>query len=216
MPKSLQWNKSILLKALDAANSSIQSSNNRKQYENNNNNNEKSSNSSVKLRLGSLTKNDENKKNYSKISFQGNERIEETVEMHSSISTSSNNNNNSEISSTTTINRRTIELNNEENNNIDTKFIVTLKGVNEKDFLFKKIDNDDDLSNNNNDSNDEHNVSIKRRLGNLNDVDEDEAMIVNEEDEEDRIQLKVIKFVYWPSCGKGGNCPYLQPNKQFE
>ena len=201
MPKSLQPNKSILLKAIDDANSSIQQNSGRKSsYNNNNNNNDsnddqRSSSTSIKSRLGGAVsrhdRHDERRKNYSRINLKlsdTDEREEKRID---------NNNENKSV------NRRTIEL----SENTDTKFIVTLKGINEKEFLSNKMEDDDD-----------HNISLKRRLSD--DVDEvNEDIEMNEEvfDENNSPAKRIkIRCVYWPSCDKGDNCPYLHPNKPCE
>jgi hypothetical protein len=112
-------------------------------------------------------------------------------------------------------NRRTIELNDEDErqgvNNIDTKFTVTLKGINEKDFLLNKktIEDDDDYK------------AVKRRLSDYEDYEEMMETNNNDDDDDDDDEespAKRIKIrcVYWPSCEKADNCPYLHPNKQCE
>lgn len=90
-----------------------------------------------------------------------------------------------------------------------TKFIVTLKGIDESKFS-KNNDN-------------EPRVTFKRRLsddeGVVEEIFEYEAMSVDgEENNEDGLNTKKIakRCTFWPSCEKGIECLYIHPNKPCE
>lgn len=164
MPKSLQPNKSILLKAIDDANHSVQQ------------------------RLSRSTNESEENKHHIPAKSRLGPILNDT---------------------------RNIEMDNEynENKQIDTKFIVTLKGVNEKDFLSKHDDS----------------RPFKRSLSN--DDDEDNEMIDDYEIEGDELPVEMnidnetndennrktkVRCTFWPSCDKGDQCPFIHPNKPCE
>ena len=137
-----------------------------------------------------------NDKNFSKISLKMNdrdEREEEKFNSNESLRTS----------------RRTIEWGSEPDvEDVATKFTVTLKGVKEKDFLLNRMNIEEE------EVEDEY-KAVKRRLSDPDDdeEEEDEMMIINDDSPAKRVK---IRCVFWPSCEKAENCPYLHPNKQCE
>lgn len=86
-------------------------------------------------------------------------------------------------------------------NNNNTKFIVTLKGVDES-RLFDANAN-----------------GQKRKLSDDHDVNEneqDEAMDLDEDAENSPAKKRKIRCTFWPACDKGADCPYVHPNKPCE
>jgi hypothetical protein len=113
---------------------------------------------------------------------------------------------------TETVNENEIRENQEEpsvEETMRTKFIVTLKGIDESKFL-KNYDN-------------EPRVTFKRGLsddeGVAEEIFEYEAMSIDgDENDEDRLNTKriPIRCTFWPSCEKGVECSYIHPNKPCE
>jgi hypothetical protein len=86
--------------------------------------------------------------------------------------------------------------------NTEPKFIVTLNGVNEEKFLSKKRSYSDMQNENEDQEMDEHQTESQ--------AVEEEYM---EDDSLAASRKKLIRCTFWPMCDKGDTCPYLHPNK---
>jgi len=110
----------------------------------------------------------------------------------------------------------------QEKNHSQPKFIVTLNGLNENNFL-KKIQNKRTLSEMEHEEEEEDDNNMVLNLEER--IDDDELMNddenenrMDDEDENERETMKqknkkLIRCTFWPTCDKGEQCPYLHPNK---
>ena len=230
VPKEMQPNKNILLKAVNDANNSVAKKSFHNESSDSNNPSSriiKTKNSDNKLELFSQhyhhKKNEENVKrlrtglSYRTSHYEADG--DEIMNEESGRTFDTSDKRRVQIDDSDSVALRQVDTNKRElivnpnpsdeininatSTNAEPKFIVTLNGVNEEKFLSKKRSYSD-MQN----ENDDYEMDQQQKDG---------QMIIGEEYMDDdslaASKKKLIRCTFWPMCDKGDACPFLHPNK---